>query len=176
MNDAPLKSAFREALSRFASGVVIVAAYTPEGPVGFTASAFSSVSLDPPLVLVCVGKSASAYAGTIAARHFGVSVLHERQGWIAEQFARSGIDRFAGVPLATSPRVPWIARALAQLECVPAALHDAGDHSILVGQVTEAHATAGQPLVHYARGLGALQRGVVPARREAKDDAARRDS
>jgi flavin reductase (DIM6/NTAB) family NADH-FMN oxidoreductase RutF len=171
MSDFPLKSAFREALSRFASGVVIVAAYTPEGPVGFTASAFSSVSLEPALVLVCVGKSASAYGSMVAARRFGISVLHEKQGWIAEQFARSGIERFAGVPLATSPRVPWIAGALAQLECEPAALHDAGDHSILVGQVLEAQVAAGQPLVHYARSFGAFERGFGPSRREAKDEA-----
>src|SRR5271165_1491959 len=64
-------AAFRDALSRFASGVVVVTTKAPEGPVGFTASAFSSVSLDPPLVLVCVGKNASAYAELLSAPLFG---------------------------------------------------------------------------------------------------------
>src|SRR5580700_848213 len=133
MGQPVAKTEFRDALSRFASGVVIVAANTPEGRVGFTASAFSSVSLDPPLVLVCVGKSASAFAGVVGSARFGISVLQEKQGWIGHQFARGG-DRFAGVPLVEGSGVPWIAGALAQFECEPHARHEAGDHVILVGQ------------------------------------------
>jgi flavin reductase ActVB len=147
----PSSAAFREALSRFASGVVVVTALTPEGPVGFTASAFASVSLDPPLVLVCVGRKASAYAGVVSAHLFGVSILQESQEWIAEQFARQGIDRFAGIPLRSSSRVPLVDGAVAQFECARHALHGAGDHTVLVGEVLEAHALRGRPLVHYAR-------------------------
>jgi flavin reductase ActVB len=152
-------SAFREALSRFASGVVIVTSSTPSGPVGFTVSAFSSVSLEPPLVLICVAKTASAYDVITVAPTFGVSVLEASQGWIASQFARQGVDRFAGVGLRPGAAVPLVDGALAQLECERHGLHEAGDHTILIGSVTEAHFTAGAPLVHYARTFGGFSPG-----------------
>jgi flavin reductase (DIM6/NTAB) family NADH-FMN oxidoreductase RutF len=152
-------SAFREALSRFASGVVVVTCPSADGPAGFTVSAFSSVSLDPPLVLVCVAKTASAYAAFTAASTFGISVLESKQGWIATQFARQGIDRFAGVALRPGSSVPLIDGALAQLECERHALHDAGDHTIVIGNVVAAHHASGEPLVHYARTFGGFSAG-----------------
>lgn len=147
----PSSVTFREALSRFASGVVVVTAHTLEGPVGFTASAFCSVSLDPALVSVCVSRNASAYAGVVSAHLFGVSILQENQEWIAAQFARQNIDRFAGIPLCSSARVPLVEGAVVQLECARHALHGAGDHTVLFGEVLEARAFRGRPLVHYAR-------------------------
>ncbi len=147
---------FREALSRFASGVTIITASSAEGPVGFTASAFSSVSLAPPLVLVCIAHTASAHDAVVAAERFGVSVLGERQGWIAEQFARHGIDRFEGVGLraANGAGVPLIAGAVVNLECRRHATHTAGDHTILIGEVERGSTEPGGPLVHFARSLG----------------------
>jgi flavin reductase (DIM6/NTAB) family NADH-FMN oxidoreductase RutF len=163
-------AAFREALSRFASGVIIVTADTPEGPIGFTASAFSSVSLEPPLILVCVGKKASAYA-VVHAPRFGVSVLHEEQEGIAEQFARQGVDRFAGVALRRASAVPLVEGAIAQLDCRRHALHDAGDHTILVGEVLGAHTSPGRPLLHYARAFGGLAEAQeVPTEVESSFD------
>jgi flavin reductase (DIM6/NTAB) family NADH-FMN oxidoreductase RutF len=150
--------AFREALSRFASGVVVVTCHGREGPVGFTVSAFSSLSLDPPLVLVCVGKTASAYDAVTAAATFGVSILEAKQAAIATQFARQGVDRFAGVSLRGGPRVPLIDASLAGLDCDRHAIHDAGDHVILVGRVVEAHFADGEPLIHYARTFGGFAR------------------
>ena len=155
-------TAFREALSHFASGVVIVATHTPAGPVGFTASAFTSVSLDPPLILICLGKKSSAYAGIVAAETFGVSILHERQRWIAEQFARHGAARFAGVSLRGDARAPLVDGAIAQLECGRHALHDAGDHSIVVGEVQEAFLHPGRPLVHCSRVFGGFHTEPSP--------------
>jgi flavin reductase ActVB len=172
MNHPVAKTEFCDALSRFASGVVIVAAHAPEGPVGFTASAFSSVSLDPPLVLVCVGKTASAYGGVMAAARFGISVLQDKQAWLARQFARSG-DRFAGVPLVEDQGVPWIAGALAQLECAPHAGHEAGDHVILVGEVVAVRVASGKPLVHYGRGFGGLEMEAAPAHANVTAGASR---
>ena len=84
---------FCEALAHFASGVTVVTARTTDGLVGFTATGFASVSLTPPLVLVCVGKGAGAHAGIVDAERFGVSVLSDRQAWIAEQFAPAGSHR-----------------------------------------------------------------------------------
>jgi len=157
---------FRDALSRFASGVVVVAAHTPKGPVGFTASAFTSVSLEPPLVLVCVAKSASAHSGIVDAPFFGVSILGRKQKWIAEQFANRSADRFSGVALATASGALLIDGALAHLECDRHALHDAGDHTIVVGRVVRSAATTGRPLVHCARSFGGFLRDSSPAGRD----------
>jgi flavin reductase (DIM6/NTAB) family NADH-FMN oxidoreductase RutF len=153
---------FREALSRFGSGVVIAAAYVGERPVGFTASAFSSVSLEPPLVLFCLGKKASAYRDIIAAQAVGISVLAAGQRWIAEQFARHGIDRFDGVSLRRGASAPLVEGAIAQLECRRHAVHDAGDHAIFVAEVIDSRTTPGRPLLHYARGFGDFA-GEAPA-------------
>jgi flavin reductase ActVB len=178
MSDAIHSAAFREALAHFASGVTIVTARGSAGLVGFTATGFTSVSLSPPLILVCVAKTASAYEGVVGASHFGVSVLREDQGWIAERFATSGIDRFQGVALhagvalqgETSPHapaeaLPLIAGALAHIECRPHARHDAGDHTLLVGEVLCASTSTGRPLLHFARSFGALAApAVMPGR------------
>ncbi len=147
---------FREALAHFASGVTVVTARSAAGPVGFTASAFTSVSLTPPLVLVCIAHTASAHDDVVAADEFSVSVLGEGQGWIAEQFARHGVDRFAGVPLRadSAEGVPLIEGALVHLECRRHATHVAGDHTILIGEVERGSTKPGRPLVHFARRLG----------------------
>jgi flavin reductase ActVB len=156
-------AAFREALAHFASGVTIVAARGGSGLHGFTATGFTSVSLVPPLILVCVAKTASAYDGVVGSELFGVSVLREDQLSLAERFATSGIDRFEGVSLRFGPRAsaPLIDGALAHLECRPHARHDAGDHTLLVGEVLSAATGTGKPLVHFARRFGAFAPGLV---------------
>jgi len=159
-------SAFRDALARFASGVTVVAAATDSGPVGFTATGFTSVSLSPPLVLVCIGRRASAHDAVVGAERFGVSVLSECQSWIAEQFARPRIDRFRHVPRIRAA-VPLIDGASALLQCRRHALHEAGDHTILVGEVIEALVGAGPPLVHFARRYGAFVAESAPAAESA---------
>ena len=154
MSTEPTESAaFREALARFASGVTIVTAGGEVGPAGFTATGFTSVSLVPPLILVCVGKRASAHGSVVGAARFGVSILSEHQASIAEQFARSGVDRFENVPLRNS-RVPLIDGAVASLECRRYAHHDAGDHTLLLGEVLETWIGTGRPLLHYLRRFG----------------------
>ena len=166
------EASFRETLAHFASGVTIVTAQGAAGPVGFTATGFTSLSLAPPLILVCVAKNASAYDGVVGAERFGVSILGERQQWIAEQFACSGIDRFREVSVVADPAVtvPLIEGALARLECHFHAQHDAGDHTILIGRVAAAWTSAGRPLLHFRRRFG----GFVDdeARREASSPRA----
>jgi flavin reductase (DIM6/NTAB) family NADH-FMN oxidoreductase RutF len=158
MLNAISTQAFREALSHFATGVTVVAARHPSGQVGFTATGFTSVSLVPPLILVCIDREASAHDGVVAADHFGVSILDESQSWIASQFARSGVDRFEGVPLAPPglTGAPIVEGALARIECRRHARHDAGDHSILIGEVVAASVATGRPLLHFARAFGAF--------------------
>jgi flavin reductase (DIM6/NTAB) family NADH-FMN oxidoreductase RutF len=150
---------FREALAHFASGVTVVAVRKGEQLVGLTATAFSSASLDPPLVLVCIARSASAHDAILDAERVGISVLAEDQGWIAKQFARRGIDRFDRVSLVPGRGAPLVRGALAHLECRHHAQHDAGDHTILVGEVVATRVAPGRPLVHYGRALGALAHG-----------------
>jgi flavin reductase (DIM6/NTAB) family NADH-FMN oxidoreductase RutF len=153
-NVEPITSAvFREALGHFASGVTVVTARGETGPVGFTATGFTSVSLTPPLVLVCVGKRASVHDVVVGADCFGVSLLSEGQRSVAEQFARSGHDRFAGVPVRHAG-APLLDGAVVQLECRHHARHDAGDHTILVGEVLSAAIGNDAPLVHHRRRYG----------------------
>jgi flavin reductase ActVB len=159
MTEAISAAAFREALAHFASGVTVVSARGAEGLSGFTATGFTSVSLSPPLILVCVGNAASAYDVVLGADSFAVSVHGEDQEWIAVRFATSGIDRFAGVPVRPGPvlsSAPFIEGALAHLECRPYARHEAGDHTLLIGQVLHASVATGRPLLHFRRGFGAL--------------------
>ncbi len=148
--------AFREVLSCFATGVTVVAVSARGGPVGFTATGFTSVSLDPPLILVCVNKAASVYDAIVEAEFFGVSILRVEQSWIARRFAQSDIDRFEGVALRPAERtqVPLIEGALAHLECRRHALQDVGDHTVVVGAVVGGHTEVGTPLVHYGRRFG----------------------
>jgi flavin reductase (DIM6/NTAB) family NADH-FMN oxidoreductase RutF len=148
-------AAFREALAHFASGVTVVTARVEAGAVGFTATGFTSVSLAPPLVLVCIGKRATVHDAVVGAARFGVSILAERQRWIAEQFARAGQDRFAGVPLRHGG-VPLVEGAVVQLECDHHARHDAGDHTILLGEVLAANISGDTPLVHHFRRYGSF--------------------
>jgi flavin reductase ActVB len=155
--------AFREALAHFGTGVTVVTARVaePEGEilVGFTATSFTSVSLEPPLVLVCVSHTASAYRRFIRAETFGISVLEERQVTLAEQFARKNVDRFEHVALVRGPAAatPLIEGALVHLECRPHSRSEAGDHTVVFGEVLAAEVHAGRPLLYYARRFGALE-------------------
>jgi flavin reductase (DIM6/NTAB) family NADH-FMN oxidoreductase RutF len=158
MRDCVSEARFRDALAHFASGVTVVTARGQAGPVGFTATSFTSVSIDPPLVLVCVAKTAGAHEAVVASARFGVSILAERQEWIAAQFARSGVDRFYLVPLwGEGPAgVPLVDGAIVHLECSHHAAHPAGDHTILVGEVVTTHVSPGRPLLRYRRHFGAF--------------------
>ena len=148
------KQTFRRTLGRFAAGVTVVTTRTKDGtPCGLTATAFSSVSLDPPLVLVCVDKGAESYPHMMEAEAFCVSFLREEQAAVSNQFARSGIDKFAGVATNTSGReIPWIDGCLAHLDCRTEQRVDAGDHTIFIGLVEAAETFAGEPLVYYDGG------------------------
>jgi len=156
MSEGISSTKFRESMAHFASGVTIVTMRAPEGPVGFTASAFSSVSLEPPLVLVCVGRQASLHDRILVHEHFGVSILAEEQAWIASQFSQKKVDRFHEVPLREGPHaaVPLIDGALVHLECRCQQRHPAGDHTIVLGQVLHASSSQGRPLLHYRRTFG----------------------
>ncbi len=147
---------FKAAMARWASGVTVVTASSPEGPVGLTASAFSSLSVDPPLVLVCVGLQSSAHDSLAETGWFGVHFLPAGRQDLSGTFAGKG-DKFAEVDWHMSEHgVPVVHGVLAHLECVPYAKYPGGDHTILCGQVetVEIDASA-DPLCYY---LGAYRR------------------
>ncbi len=138
---------FRDGLGRFASGVTIVTASTPGGMIGMTANSFSSVSMDPPLVLWCPAKTSSRFEFFAAASHFAIHVLSEDQQEIALAFARSA-SAFEGLDVTNNDHgVPVFRDCLARFECQTHALHDAGDHAIMVGRVVSAAFREGDPLI-----------------------------
>jgi flavin reductase (DIM6/NTAB) family NADH-FMN oxidoreductase RutF len=151
---APIDTkALRQALGAFATGVTIVATLEPGGePRGFTANSFTSVSLDPPLVLVCIAKAAASCPVFSAASHFAVSVLAERQKDASSLFASKAPDKFARTDWRPSPAgSPIISDAAAWFDCRRHQLVDAGDHVVLIGEVLGFDHTPARPL-GYCRG------------------------
>ena len=143
---------FRHVLSHFASGVTVITACDRDGrPTGLTASAFTSVSLEPPLILVCVDHKAQSYPALIASKTFAVNILCLEQEAVSRRFATTKIDnKFDGVPFTLSALgLPLIGNALAPLECATDNVQLEGDHTIFVGRVEGAHAGSGAPLVYY---------------------------
>ena len=145
--------ALRNAFGAFLTGVTVVTAKDAEGrPIGFTANSFASVSLDPPLLLVCLARRSSNYAALTGAAGFAVNILAEAQEAVSNTFARPSDDRFAAVDWAFGPHgAPVIAGAAAWFDCAMHEVIDAGDHAILIGRV-EAFADAGANGLGYARG------------------------
>ena len=144
----------RDALGCFATGVTVVTTLDADGqPVGLTANSFTSVSLDPPLLLVCIAKSAGSLAAMEAAENFAVNVLHIGQQPTSNLFARSGEDRFAATPWSRGHNgAPLLSGALVNFECRRHALHEGGDHVILVGEVIRARFEPRRDPLLYFRG------------------------
>jgi flavin reductase (DIM6/NTAB) family NADH-FMN oxidoreductase RutF len=154
--DAP---AFRRALSQFASGVTVVTTQGPDGPLGLTVTAFSSLSLDPPLVLVCIDSRSEAHAG-FERGAFAVSLLAEGQEEVSRRFAGGGPAKFAAGGLSAGESgLLLVPGALAHLECRVTAAVPGGDHVIYIGLVERAAVREGRPLLHHARGYHRLERG-----------------
>lgn len=128
---------FREGMSRFATGVCVVTTVDGDGvPAGVTISSFASVSLEPPLVLFCIGKTSTDLAAWLEARHFSVNVLAAGQRAVCELFASPAADKFATVRGTIGGNGCFqLAGALATLECRRTRSHDEGDHHIVVGEV-----------------------------------------
>lgn len=129
--------ALRGAFGCFATGVTVVTTVGEGGrPVGFTANSFASVSLDPPLALVCVDKAAASLPALEAAGVFAVNVLHAGQGEMARRFTRKDADRFESVPFETwVTGAPVLLGCMAVFECATHEVFDAGDHRVFVGRV-----------------------------------------
>jgi 4-hydroxyphenylacetate 3-hydroxylase, reductase component len=156
---APVASEeFRRACGRFATGITIASVLDASGaPHGLTVSSFASVSLDPPLILICLGQDVSVIDHFRAANKFAINVLAEGQRELSDRFARKGHDRFDGLEWhAGTTGVPLLTGVLAALECRTSQRFAAGDHDIFVGEVVAARVADGEPLIYFAsryRGL-----------------------
>ena len=152
--------AFRAVLGRFASGVTIVTAKDASGnDHGMTVSAFCSLSLVPPLVLICIEKTASAHRTLTTCDSFVVNILSADQEQAARRFAIVDIDRFEGVGYSrTQTGIAVLDDVVAVIECRRKSLYDGGDHTVIVGQVESAHAENSKPLLYYRGGYSQLER------------------
>jgi flavin reductase (DIM6/NTAB) family NADH-FMN oxidoreductase RutF len=129
--------AFRDALSRFATGVAVVTAPGADGPdIGMTISSFNSVSLDPPLLLFSVARSALSLSTLLVAKRFGINILSREQEALSSRFARSGGEKWEHCARAPDQHgAPLIEGAIAHFECASYANYDGGDHVIFVVRV-----------------------------------------
>lgn len=151
---------FRTVLGHFATGVTVITAMYGGAPVGMAANSFTSVSLDPPLVLFCAGKSSTTWPQIEQAGAFAVNILAADQEHVSRLFAAKGADRFDGVGYGHGTTgSPLIDGALAFLDCRITAQHDAGDHLIVVGEVVEMGLGGdAAPLLFFRGGYGQLDR------------------
>jgi flavin reductase (DIM6/NTAB) family NADH-FMN oxidoreductase RutF len=151
---------FRSALGRFASGVTVVTTRDAAGrDHGLTVSAFCSLSLDPPLVLVCIDKDASMHPVLDEASHFAVNILAANQEALARRFAAPETDRFDGIGyVRDTTGAPILDDVLAYVECRKKLVLPGGDHTIVIGEVehVEVHSTG--PLLYYRGGYAQLER------------------
>jgi flavin reductase (DIM6/NTAB) family NADH-FMN oxidoreductase RutF len=143
---------FRRACGRFATGVAVAGAMDANGvPHGLTVNSFSSVSLDPPLILICLGHAIAAIDVFREARHFGLSVLRANQRALSERFAAPMDNRFDSLPWRRGKTgVPLLDDALTQIECATVRRVSAGDHDIFVAEMTAASVDEGEPLIYFA--------------------------
>jgi flavin reductase (DIM6/NTAB) family NADH-FMN oxidoreductase RutF len=154
--------AFRAALGQFATGVTVVTTATADGPQGFTANSFASVSLDPPLILWSPARASSRFAVFAAAQSFSVHVLGADHLDLARRFVRGGAG-FAGLPHdVTDEGSPILAGTLARFDCVRHAAHDGGDHLIIVGRVLRFATDPGAPLVFQQGQYGGFRSAEEP--------------
>jgi flavin reductase (DIM6/NTAB) family NADH-FMN oxidoreductase RutF len=148
---------FRSVLGRFASGVTVVTTRDDGLDVGMTVSAFCSVSLEPPLVLCCIERTAEMHDALERAPAFAVNILSDEQEAISRRFSEREEERFDGIGYERGQNgVALLAGALAWLECRTFARYDGGDHTIVVGEVEHAEARNGSPLLYYRGGYNQL--------------------
>jgi flavin reductase (DIM6/NTAB) family NADH-FMN oxidoreductase RutF len=151
---------FRSVLGRFPSGVTVVTTKAADGSdQGMTVSAFCSLSLEPPLILICIEKTASVYTALVTAPAFIVNILSAKQEQIARRFSIVDIDRFEGVGFSRSRNgIVVLDDVLGVIECNRFSLHDGGDHTIIVGEVEAGRAETGAPLLYYRGGYAQMER------------------
>lgn len=151
---------YRNAVGCFATGVTVITTLDPEGDkIGITANSFTSLSLDPPLVLFCVDARINSFEAFESCRHFNVNVLREDQVELSNTFAKSSDDKWDGVEHGYGENgCPVFGGSLAVLECDKHEMHEGGDHLILIGEVTRMNydGNGGRPLLYYRGGYSKI--------------------
>jgi 3-hydroxy-9,10-secoandrosta-1,3,5(10)-triene-9,17-dione monooxygenase reductase component len=147
----PSASRFRQVLGHFCSGVTVITTLDDSGPVGFACQAFAALSLDPPLVLFCPGKSSVTWQRIARTGHFCANVLSASQRELARVFGTSGADKFAGVRWSpSSSGAPILDGVITWISCTVSNVHDAGDHYVVIGNVAElGECRPAEPLMFY---------------------------
>ena len=159
---------FRDVIGRFASGVTVITTKADDGDHGTTASAVSSLSMDPPMLLICLNKTSDTQTAILGSGVFGVNILAEDQDQVAYKFAKKGQDKFAGVAVVRGRSgVPLVQGALAHLECEVEETVTGGTHTVFLARVKEAAGQEGAPLTYYRGRFGRLE--------SALDESAYRD-
>lgn len=148
----------RRCLGHFATGVTVVTCSAADGtPCGITANSFSSVSLEPPLVLWNIARVSNSLQAYLGAQDFAINILAAGQQALSEHFALQDHTRFEGVEFDRSPEnVPILRDTLACLHCRTHAIHDCGDHYIIIGEIRRFRTGAGKPLVFFRGEYAAL--------------------
>ncbi len=149
---------FRDTLGCFATGVTIITTVDSEGgPVGLTANSFSSLSLDPPLVLFCLDRNVVSFSAFHSNRHFAVNILGADQEDMARRFAQSGSEKWNGVGFETwDTGCPILGGCIANLECNTDSIYEGGDHVIIVGEVVRVANGGGTPLAFFRGQYGSV--------------------
>lgn len=149
----------KDALGRYATGIAVASCRADDGQcVAMTVNSFTSVSLDPPLVLWCIEKTASRYNAFMEAEHYGISILNAEQQEISDRFARFTSVEQKGVEMEDSASgVPLLRSCLAAFDCRVVDRHEAGDHIILIGEVCGFRSEEGAPLIYFASQYGTGQ-------------------
>ena len=145
---------YRDVLGHFITGVTAVTGMHVDGPAGFTCQSFASLSLDPPLVLLCVSKASTSWSKVSTSGRLAVNVLAHDQSGLARRFAVSGGDKFEGVSWSVGrfSGAPVLTGTLGWLECEITTVHEAGDHWIVVSRVLDLGAVAGRKPLTFFRG------------------------
>lgn len=140
----------RQSLGRFATGVTVVTCMGDKGPCGITANSFSSVSLDPPLVLWNIAKVSNSLRAYLAAERFAINVLGSEQRDLSDHFAQSDHTVFNGIEYSVSEHgVPILPGTIACFECRTREVHDCGDHFIIIGEIEKFRSDDREPLLFY---------------------------
>ena len=141
----------RNVMGHFATGVTVITTRNADGkPFGLTANALSSLSLDPPLILVCIDKGVDCYACFAESKVFAVNFLSEEQEQLSRRFATKGIEKFEGVAYQPGDcGVPLLEGALGYVECKVVSGYEGGDHTIYVGEIQNAAASGDRPLLFF---------------------------
>lgn len=149
--------AFRRALGSFPTGVTIITASGPDGPVGVTANSFSSVSLDPPLILWSISHASRSYRAFLDSKHFAINILADNQIGVSQRFSSSIDDKFGLVSWREGKTgSPLIDDALAYFDCICEATYEGGDHTIMVGRVVDFARYEGAPLAFFQGRYGVM--------------------